>query len=66
MNRGLEALVYVCAVILMFIRVDLWWWGKDMPVYAGWITVPMLYQLGIWAAGYILVFIVCFKVWRTE
>ncbi|MCK5351414.1 hypothetical protein KAJ77_02490 [bacterium] len=51
-RRSRERLVYVLAVILMIIRVDIWWWGEEMPlVLFGWINVPMLYQFGIWVAG---------------
>jgi hypothetical protein len=31
-RRSRERLVYVLAVILMIIRVDVWWWGKEMPL----------------------------------
>ncbi len=52
-RRNRERLVYVLALILMIIRVDIWWWGEEMPlVLFGWINVPMLYQLGIWVAGF--------------
>ena len=31
-RRSRERLVYVLAVILMIIRVDIWWWGEEMPL----------------------------------
>lgn len=66
-KKTLLTLVYVLAVVLLFIRIDLWWWGtKIHPIIAGWITLPMLYQLGIWAAGVTLVFIVCFAIWKDD
>ncbi|MBN1308942.1 MAG: hypothetical protein JXA18_13550 [Chitinispirillaceae bacterium] len=66
-NKALLTFVYVLAVVLLFIRIDLWWWGtKIHPIIAGWITLPMLYQLGIWAAGVALIFIVCFAVWKDD
>jgi len=61
------ALVYGGAVALLFLRIDLWWWGKKIqPILFGWITLPMLYQLFIWAAGVALVYVVCLKVWDIE
>ncbi|MBN1578045.1 MAG: hypothetical protein JW913_15905 [Chitinispirillaceae bacterium] len=68
MNKNtLLTIVYVVAVVLLFLRVDFWWWGtKIHPILAGWITLPMLYQLGIWAAGTALVYIVCLVVWKDE
>jgi hypothetical protein len=48
--------VFGAATILMIVRVDFWWWGEaTRPVLLGWLTAPMLYQLGIWAAGWMLV-----------
>ncbi len=66
-KKTILTIVYVAAVVLLFIRVDFWWWGtKIHPIFAGWITLPMLYQLGIWMVGVVLVFIVCFAVWKDE
>ena len=49
-----EKWVYLLAAVLMIIRVDIWWWGREMPlVFLGWLSVPMLYQFGIWLAGWI-------------
>ena len=60
-------IVYVIAALLMFVRVDYWWWGKDMPmILFGWISLPMLYQVGIWLAGYLLVLYVATKIWTDE
>ncbi len=66
-RRSRERLVYVLAVILMIIRVDIWWWGKEMPlVLFGWINVPMLYQFGIWVAGFSLVLYTVKYIWVDE
>ena len=66
-KKTLLTLVYILAVVLLFLRVDFWWWGtKIEPIFAGWITLPMLYQLGIWIAGVVLVYIVCLVVWKDE
>ncbi len=60
-------IVYLIAALLMFVRVDYWWWGKDMPmILFGWINLPMLYQAGIWLAGYLLVLYVATKIWTDE
>ena len=54
-------------IFVFFVSGSLLWWGtKIHPIIAGWITVPMLYQLGIWATGTALVFIICFKVWADD
>ena len=66
-KKALLSLVYVLAIVLLFVRVDFWWWGtKIHPIIAGWITLPMLYQLGIWAAGVVLVYTVCFGIWTDD
>jgi hypothetical protein len=66
-RKGIEAFIYVLACVLLIIRVDFWWWGtKIQPIIAGWLTIPMLYQLFIWAAGVVLVYIVCLVVWKDE
>jgi hypothetical protein len=66
-KKGLEAVVYVIAAILMIIRIDFWWWGtKIHPIMAGWLTIPMLYHFFIFLAGYALVLIICFVIWDTE
>ena len=66
-KNALLKIVYALAVVLLFLRVDFWWWGtKIHPIIAGWITLPMLYQLGIWVVGVILVYIVCLVVWKDE
>ncbi len=60
-------MVYVIAVLLMIFRVDIWWWGEDMPmILFGWINLPMLYQFGVWACGYALVIYVALKIWKEE
>ena len=44
-RRKKELVAYLLAATLMIIRVDFWWWDKEMPmVLFGWINVPMLYQ----------------------
>ena len=59
--------VYLIAALLMFVRVDYWWWGEEMPlILFGWISLPMLYQAGIWLAGYSLVIYVATKIWTDE
>lgn len=65
MNKGaISAFVFVSAAILMIIRVDWWWWGKKVePLVFGWLSYPVLYQLAIWAAGYVLVIIVAKYLW---
>ena len=60
-------IIYVLSIVLMVIRVDWWWWGtKIQPLYAGWLSVPMLYQIGIWLAGTGLVFWLCMTVWDKQ
>jgi hypothetical protein len=66
-SKSLEALIYVIAGIILIVRIDFWWWGKKIhPIIAGWLTIPMIYQFFLWAVGYALVLIVCFKIWDTE
>ena len=63
-RRKKELIAYLLAAILMIIRVDFWWWDKEMPmVLFGWINVPMLYQFGIWVAGFALVIYVANFIW---
>ncbi len=63
-RRKKELVVYLLAAILMIIRVDFWWWDQEMPmVLFGWINVPMLYQFGIWIAGFVLVIYVANSIW---
>lgn len=65
--KSILTIVYIVAIVLLFLRIDFWWWGtKIHPIIAGWITVPMLYQIGIWAVGVALVYLVCFTVWKDE
>ena len=55
------------AILLMCIRVDVWWWGEEMPmILFGWINLPMLYQFGIWLAGYSLVIYVAMRIWVDD
>lgn len=43
------------ALLLMIIRVDIWWWGDEMPpVLFGAFNLPMIYQFVLWAAGWAL------------
>ena len=63
-HRGKLIVVYAIAVLLMIVRVDVWWWGEDMPaVLLGWLNLPMLYQFGIWLVGYLLVLYVANVIW---
>jgi hypothetical protein len=60
-------IVYLLAAALMVLRVDLWWWGEPTPpILFGWLTAPMLYQLGVWAAGYALVIYTARVIWPAE
>ncbi|MBP8625753.1 MAG: hypothetical protein KBE27_04765 [Syntrophorhabdaceae bacterium] len=62
-----EIIVYICAAILLVIRVDFWWWGKKIyPIILGWLTVPMIYQFFIWLAGYVLVSYICIALWDKD
>lgn len=63
-KRALELIMFVVFIILLIIRVDWWWWGaKIEPFIFGWLTFPMLYQLGIWFVGWIVVLITCKYLW---
>ena len=63
--RSTLSVIYILSAILMIVRVDWWWWGtKIQPLYFGWFSVPMVYQLGIWIAGTALVFWLCLGVWK--
>jgi hypothetical protein len=60
-------LVYALAVLLMFVRIDYWWWGKSMPmILFDWINLPMLYQFFIWAVGYLLVIFTANRIWVDD
>ena len=66
-KKGVEILIYILACVLLVIRVDFWWWGtKIQPIIGGWLTIPMLYQFFIWAAGTGLVFVLCYVVWTND
>ena len=48
--------IVLLAALLMVLRVDFWWWDVPMPpILFGAINLPMLYQFGIWVAGWALV-----------
>lgn len=65
--RNRRRLVYAVAALLMILRVDFWWWGEPMsPVLFGWLNLPMLYQIGIWLAGYSLVLYTARVIWTDE
>lgn len=69
MSKGklAEVMVYVIAGVLMVIRVDWWWWGwKIEPLLGGWFSLPMLYQLCIWGAGWALVAYTVFCLWPED
>ena len=56
--------VYLLATVLMIIRVDFWWWGEEMPLtFFGWFSIPMIYQFGVWLAGFMLVLYVAKYIW---
>ncbi len=60
-------IIYFLSMILMIVRVDWWWWGEKIdPLFIGWFSIPMFYQLGIWAAGTALVFWLCLGVWKQS
>jgi hypothetical protein len=59
--------VAVAAAALMILRVDVWWWNQVMPpVLFGWLTVPMLYQLGIFLCGWALAVYAASNLWRGD
>ncbi len=60
-------IIYGLAVILIIIRVDIWWWGEEMPlVLFGWLNLPILYQFGIWLAGWLLVLYTVKFIWVDD
>ena len=66
-RRSTLAIIYFLCVVLMILRIDWWWWGdKIYPLMGGWLSIPMLYQLGIWLAGTCLVFWLCIGVWEKN
>lgn len=65
--RATLTIIYILSVVLMVIRVDWWWWGtKINPLIGGWLSLPMLYQMGIWLIGTGLVFWLCIGVWAKQ
>ncbi len=65
--RTTLTIIYLLCVVLMVIRVDWWWWGSKIdPLIFGWLTIPMLYQIGIWLAGTVLIFWLCIGVWAKQ
>jgi hypothetical protein len=43
-------------MLVMIVRVDIWWWGEPMPpVLFGVFNLPMLYQFALWVVGWALV-----------
>jgi len=66
-HRSQLNFIYLLSIILMIIRVDWWWWGEKIdPLLGGWLSIPMLYQLGIWVAGTALVCWLCLGVWKQS
>ncbi len=66
-RRKREKVIYSLAAILIIIRVDIWWWGEEMPlVLFGWLNLPMLYQFGIWLAGWLLVLYTVKYIWVDD
>lgn len=60
----LNIFMYFIVAILLIIRVDWWWYGaKIEPLVLGWLTYPMLYQLGIWLVGWLVVIVTCKYLW---
>lgn len=65
--RTALTIIYILSAVLMVVRIDFWWWGtKIHPLIFGWLSLPMIYQLGIWAAGTVLVFWLCIGVWEQQ
>ncbi len=65
--RSTLTIIYCLSVLLMVVRIDWWWWGTKIdPLIFGWLTIPMLYQIGIWLAGIALVFWLCIGVWAKQ
>ncbi|AGL01713.1 hypothetical protein [Desulfoscipio gibsoniae] len=59
-----EWILYAMCVFLVFIRVDIWNWGKiKEPVFLGWLSIYELYQLMIWVIGTLLLFWVNKSFW---
>ena len=59
--------VAVAAAALMILRVDFWWWNQILePVLFGWLTVPMLYQLGVFACGWWLAVYAAGNLWKDD
>jgi len=59
--------VYTLAVVLMLIRVDYWWWHEQLPLsFFGWMNAAMVYQIGIWLVGWLLVIYVARFVWKED
>ena len=66
-NRCSVIIAAYLAIILMIIRVDLGWWGEEMPmVLFGWLNLPMLYQFGMWVVGYLLVLYTVKYIWVDD
>jgi hypothetical protein len=67
MTKTRLSVVFAAAVLLMLIRVDFWWWGEvSPPVLFGWLTAPMLYHLGIWFSGWMLVLYAANHLWTDQ
>jgi hypothetical protein len=59
--------VIAAAVALMILRVDFWWWNRMMlPTLFGWLSVPMLYQLGILLCGWALAVYAAGHLWTED
>jgi hypothetical protein len=51
----------------MILRVDFWWWNElSPPVLFGWLTAPMLYQLGILLCGWALAVYAARNLWKDD
>jgi len=62
-KAGTVASIFTAILLLAVLRVDWWWWGKAQPPILGWLTLPMLYHLAIWAAGWLLVILTVVFLW---
>ncbi len=66
-SHSILAIIYCLSALLMILRIDWWWWGTKIdPLIGGWLSLPMLYQIGIWLVGTVLVYWLCIGVWEKR